>query len=843
MRMPALSNSRSVLLRRRDSAGFEARWLRHVEIVFLVLAAMPQLFLSTSVAGATVSPAATDEVPPAVTGPSPGLRGCNHPGSRGALGANTDENLLLEVEINGHSIGKIGEFTLRGGKLMAQPGELRDLGIQVPLSRAGETGGLISLSDLPGLSWSLDEKNQILRITASDSALVPAVLLPFGQEEKEAARRVIESGKGLTLNYDVAGSCASGQTGATGSFDLRAFSPWGVASSDWLVYAGATKSSSGANTAIRLDSAYSFADVNSLRRYTVGDFITSGLSWTRPIHLEGAQIRSDFSMRPDLVTFPLPIITGSAAVPSTVSVLIDGNQALTRSTDAGPFEIPELPVVSGAGTISMTVTNALGQQVSISQSFYASNTLLAPGLQTFAGEAGLARLNWGSISNDYGTMAGTAIYRRGLSRKFTIEGTVQGAPGMGLGGAGGVLQLRNLGVINFAAAANAGSGHSGTLFSLGAQRLGKFFSLGASAIIASANSQDIASLNGTPVPRKQINANASVSAKRYGSIGVAYAGIAQDSASNPIPQNSIPSLRSSVVSANYTVQIHRFSIYATEFRNYGSSSSNGFQGGVTILLGRRRSASAGGSSTGTGQAQVQQSATKIGEWGYQAYVSEGSSEHEFAQGQYKSHVGLFTAGADHNSGQTTLRLESQAAISLVDGGLFASNYIYDSFAIVDTNPVARVRVLQENRDVGRTDRQGRLLVPDMRSFDLNHIAIEATDIPADATIRVAKRDLRPQDRSGVVIKFPIHFNRAALLQLVDEAGVPLPPGSTATLQATGAVVPVGYDGDAYVEDLSSHNELVIELPNGKQCKAVFNYEPIAGDIPSIGPLHCQEKPR
>src|ERR1035438_99944 len=113
--------------------------------------------------------------------------------------------------------------------------------------------------------------------------------------------------------------------------------------------------------------------MNALSRYTMGNFITGGLAWTRPIHLEGIQINSDFSMRPDLVTFPLPSISGTAAVPSTVDVLANGNLVVASQVAAGPFEVPQLPVVSGAGTISMTVTNALGQQVTMTELFYASS--------------------------------------------------------------------------------------------------------------------------------------------------------------------------------------------------------------------------------------------------------------------------------------------------------------------------------------------------------------------------------------------------------------------------------------------------------------------------------------
>jgi outer membrane usher protein len=759
--------------------------------------------------------------------------------SSAASSADSDETLFLDVAINGRFIGKIGEFTLRHGKLLARPDELRDLRFRVPVSRASETGGLVSLSALPDLTWVLDEKNQVLYVTATDNALLPTVLLPFGREDA-GGRRVIDSGTGVTLNYDTVGTFTGGRAGGTGSFETRAFSPWGILSSEWLAYAGATPSAAGPNTAIRLDSAYTWADVNTLRRYSLGDFITGGLAWTRPVHLEGVQINSDFSMRPDLVTFPMPSITGSAAVPSTVNVLADGNLGASSEIAAGPFEIPQLPVVSGAGTISMTLTNSLGQQVTLTQPFYASSAMLAPGLQTFAVQSGLVRREWGAVSNDYGKIAGAAIYRRGLNRKFTFESSVEGTPGTFIAGVGGVAQIGNLGVANFSIAPSFGSGQFGAQYSAGAQRIGRVFSLGGSAIVANRNYRDVASLNGAGVPRKQLSGFTSLSLRRFGSGGIAYAGVDEDASPVPLQGSFAPAEHSQIVSANYSIQIHHSSLYATEFRDLVNKGGSGLQVGLTIPFGKRNSISASVSSDGSGQVEVQQPAPMIGDWGYQAYLSAGDSTHAFAQGQYKSPVGLFTAGIDSDDGATTLRMESQGAVSFVDKGLFPSNTIFDSFAIVDTSPMAHVHVTQENRDVGSTNSSGRLLVPDMRSFDLNHVGIDPTDIPAEASINDVKREFRPQDRSGVVVKFPIKFSHAALVRLVDETGVAVPLGSTATLKATGTVVPVGYDGDAYVEDLGPHNELMIEHPDGRRCTVVFDYKSVPGDIPSIGPLRCLE---
>ena len=398
---------------------------------------------------------------------------------------------------------KVGEFLLRNGALLAQRDELHDLGLRVLLVLRARnavpsgSGNLIDLSTLPGVIWRLDAQTQTLYITADSDRLLPTTLLP-DESQPKPARRTSESGTGVTLDYDLIGTLADGKMGEIGSLDFVAFSPGGVVSSDWLAYGGASQSGTGTNKAIRLDSAYSYADVNSLRRYTIGDLITGGLSWTRPIRLTGAQLRSDFTMRPDLVTFPMPSVSGSAAVPSTVQVLADGNLVVSRQIDAGPFQIPQLPVVSGAGTISMTVTNALGQQVTLSQPFYASSSLLAPKLQTFAVQTGLVRRNWGVDGDDYGKLAGTAIYRRGLTPKLTVEGSTEGTPGTFLAGAGVVYQVGTLGVVNLAMAGSSGSGGGGALLSAGAQRIGRVVSLGASTILATRNFKDIATITEIP---------------------------------------------------------------------------------------------------------------------------------------------------------------------------------------------------------------------------------------------------------------------------------------------------------------------------------------------------------
>ena len=81
-------------------------------------------------------------------------------------------------------------------------------------------------------------------------------------------------------------------------------------------------------------------------------------------------------------------------------------------------------------------------------------------------------------------------------------------------------------------------------------------------------------------------------------------------------------------------------------------------------------------------------------------------------------------------------------------------------------------------------------------------------------------------------------SHAALVRLMDETRAPIPLGSMARLKGVDVVYPVGYEGEAYIESLTPHNKLTVTLPDGRTCTVAFDYKPVAGEIPTIGPLRC-----
>lgn len=770
--------------------------------------------------------------------------------------------LLLAVVINGYSTGKVSEFILKNGKLQALPKDLRAMGFELSPTVPIRPDGRIDLSAITGLTWHIDRSTQALFIR------VPAKWLsPVFVKANSTSLPSLESGLGATLNYDVSGTRGSGITTGAGHFDLRGFSPWGELSSGYLAYFGAGPQGLGRNSVIRLDSTYTYDDANTLTRYRLGDFITGGLNSTRSVRLGGIQIGSNFAIRPDLITYPLPIVTGSVAVPSTVNVLVNGMQLLSQQVPLGPFQIPQIPVTTGAGTIVTTVTNALGQQVTTRLPFYVSSHLLAPGFQSFSASLGFVRLNWGLLSNDYGSLAASGSYRRGITDALTLEGHAEGSARLAMIGGGATFNVDDLGVVSLYAAGSQSGRLTGRQLSLGAQHNGHLFSVEASATFANPDFRDIASLNGDPVPTRQINAGLGLPLGRFGTVSINYAGIDSNAASTPTPiylapgstspsgatsSGEIyyfqPALHVHLLSTSYSRQWGPVTFLATAFRNLKNIKDTGLSVGLTIPLGTRSFFSATGnvnggpaSSNSSEQLQASQTPETVGQWGYRAYAQTGPGKNQqaFGQVQYKAPWALLSAGVAQINRYTQVQGDVRGALSYIDGRVFASNTIANSFALVDTNGFGHILVFDENRPIGRTNSDGLLLVPDLLAFNSNLISIDPNDVPLNATVPDIRQLVRPQYRSGIVVHFPIRSSSGALVRLVDQSGVPLPISSVATLQKTGAQALVGYEGEVYLVNLSRRNQVVVNKPDGRQCTARFSYHPEPGRIPTIGPIVCR----
>ena len=320
------------------------------------------------------------------------------------------------------------------------------------------------------------------------------------------------------------------------------------------------------------------------------------------MRLGGGQVSSDFGLRPDLVTYPLPVISSSTAVPSTVDVVVDGVRQFNEAVQPGPFVVRTLPVVTGAGDIAVTVQDALGRQTLVTLPFYASATLLKPGLASYSLEAGTVRENY-ALSNDrYVGSAASASLRYGLTDWLTLEDHAEATDTLVLLGGGAAMRLGSFGVFNAALSGSVArgvvptgsGGNSGGLVSAGFQRISRGLSFSLSGTYAIAGYRDIAAQYGSPVPRSTLNASLGYQLGRWGSVGVGY--VNQVGKTGQVAKPGQPDLleavaadslvtnpQVSLATLSYSIPISpTASFYATGFKDLHDAHSYGVAFGISL---------------------------------------------------------------------------------------------------------------------------------------------------------------------------------------------------------------------------------------------------------------------
>lgn len=181
--------------------------------------------------------------------------------------------------------------------------------------------------------------------------------------------------------------------------------------------------------------------------------------------------------------------------------------------------------------------------------------------------------------------------------------------------------------------------------------------------------------------------------------------------------------------------------------------------------------------------------------------------------------------------------EAAGSVVLMDSSLFFARRISDAFIVVSTAGYPDVAVNYENRKVGTTDKSGHLLIPWATAWYPGKVTLDTLPLPTDVEAKVVEKRIAIRESSGALVDFPVTRVRSASITLVDEAGNPLPPGTSVEEVSSQQSGLVGYDGLVWFSHLTQHNKLVIHAASGV-CTAQFEL-PESTPVPQrIGPISC-----
>lgn len=732
--------------------------------------------------------------------------------------------LYLSLSVNGNTPAGTVLVKVINGHYWVSSSLLRQA--HIPL----KTDSVLSdVSILPEVKVEYDQAGQTLKLQVPDS------WLPEQHIDSTPGQDYLApiSSPGLLISYDSYSLDASGGSKTTSTFaETRVFGAAGILSNSAVIRQNWSSTGYDRQGYMRYDTAWKYSDTEQMVSYQLGDVVSNALTWSSSVRLGGLRVSRNFSVRPDLVTYPLLNLSGSAAVPSSVDLFINGYKASSTQINGGPYTLTNVPYISGAGEATVVTTDALGRQVSTSVPFYVSNTLLRPGLSDFDFSIGALRNNYGIENADYGAGAVSAIYRYGLSQWLTFSVHTEDREGLTNAGVGSDIGVGNWGTLSLSASASQGEG-TGSQITSGYSYYGGRWGINLQHIQRSANFNNLSTWDSaTSLSNRSDQATLSLTpwGKTLGSFSVGYFDIkAEDSSrtrllnlswSHSLWKNSNLNL-----SINHDLEANTFASMMQIIIPFDSL-------GTVQLSGQRASSGQWSESLSYGRSAP-------GDGGIGWNLAHSISGDDYAQADLtwvnsKSTLsgGYYGSGSAHNSW-----FEGSGSIALMDNSLFFSRKINDAFIVVSTGGYSGIEVNYENRKVGVTDSQGHLLIPWASAWYPGKVTLDTLPLPADTEAPVVEKRIAVREGSGVLVDFPVSRVRSATISFVNRQGQPLPVGTLVEETTSHQKSLVGYDGVVWFSHLNRQNELTVNTENGR-CIQHFTL-PEETPVPQkMGPVSC-----
>jgi outer membrane usher protein len=735
---------------------------------------------------------------------------------------------LLDVRVNGWPLGLVGDFQNEDGRLSLPVEEFEGLGFKLDPGFVTVVGGQRRVYlDQAGLSWKVDARAQAIDISAPFSSLAVRRLAVSPGVPRTQAR----SDWGALIGYDAFGQWTGGKESPyfgkslTTNLEARLFSPWFTASTT-----GYDAISADEHNFVRLETAIEFDNLDKIWRLRLGDTTSTGPTWERTFRFGGFQWGTDLSLRPDIITTPMPQISRNIGVPSTIDLLINGVRRYSSKVDPGAFNLTNLPITTGVNSITVQVTDQAGRRTQVTLPLYSTPDILAAGLSNFSVQGGVARQDYSSVDSHYDGDFLAGGYAYGVTDRLTLTGRAAAAKGYGGGAFGAAATIGHFFVVDTAAQYSNGPRGSGWAWYGQISRSSGPFNVEVQYAASSPAYQDLSDLFGYTRILEQETATAGLNLGKFGDVNVVYT--LQHAENSPV---------SRLATANYGVDLFNHglrlstSAYANlDSRDWGATISLSFPLGRAVQAYVEHSAQSSGEQTQLAQVRGQAFNQRLN---WEAEISNGAQAGAYAEADWEGHHADLRLRATTVAGAQGYEGEIAQSFVFMGNQLFVANRVQDAFTVVDAG-APNVRVALENRTMGRTDSKGRLFVNDLQSYLPNALSIEPLDLPMDATVDKTALLATPRLGGGAVTHFNVKRERAALVILVLPSGQPPPVGAEAHLNGSSETALTGFGGETYVQGVKPGDNLLEVRWSAGTCKARFTDEAKAGDLPRVGPVTC-----
>lgn len=750
------------------------------------------------------------------------------------------QDLYLDIILNHTPQSEIGHFLQKENDLFIDQETLKTLKLKTVDSSSDE---YVDLKKIKGLTYQYNAAEQSIRFDVTEELLdLPPQVLGY-QQITPAVIDKSHVKPGVLLNYNLYTQHNQNAwvTSAWNELKFFGIDPGSTLSISSNTVYKKTKKEENVDTQI-LDVYWQKDIPDRAISITVGDSQSKAVTWSRSTRISGIKVAKDLSLQPYQVTSPLSSFKGSALLPTSVDLLINGIKRSTNKVTPGQFEIQTLPALSGVGTAQLVMTDLNGQQKVVEFDLFGTARLLREGLSDWSANIGVTKLKYAEKSFEYDDKPlFNGTYRYGLNNNLTLEGHAEYAPNLQNLGVGAIHRLPlQLGVVSGSYTQSYFDHKPGQLYTLGYEWSNRYLNFSLNHLEAQKNYGDIGSTLGYGYLTKSNQVFMGLNTP-YGQFGSSYA-----------------QQKSNQFAVQYLIMNWSYVFGSSKFLNFSMTrdldkKENTYYLSLNIPLDRQTNISLTDQRSDVDKYSANLRHTPLPQedkyWGWQASADFTDRKNYIYQGQLQQQTrfGDWLVGVQQTNMQGEKDVTSIASLQggalLMQNSIFATRQSLGSFALVSTNGVPEVPVRLENREVGKTNKKGLLLIDYLNAYQHNSLVVNALGLPVEYKIETTVIDAVPYANSGILVTFPMYKIRSVQFTALDVSGHPIDLGSPVWSKKEAFAKEeeqtiVGRDGVVYLENpegqsvyISNHDAVCrIDFPDLKDQYGFID----------LGALQCQK---
>jgi len=570
----------------------------------------------------------------------------------------------------------------------------------------------------------------------------------------------------------------------------------------------------------RLNTSLTFEFPKKFTTLQFGDNVSTLTGITQSYYFGGFRWGTNYTSRPDFVYWNTPSFQGSALVPSTVDLIINGNKAYNTKINPGEFNLNNHINFRGLGQAEMVVEDIMGNKTVQNIPIFVNERLLKKGLNDYSLSAGKLRYNFSEDSNDYREWFGSAYFRRGVTEKTTLGSVLDVSKDLKSIGLLWSQYLYKLGLFELNSAYSDSKKGKGYTVSTEFKRDKEKYSVG----IKSQYYSDDFNMLGM---EENLNGQRYYFPERENLVYIS--------------KSNIPVLGN--LSLSYVEQKYRSVAERDDKKIFSIRSSRNLFENLNMSL---------GVSYETGSEKdyrVDLSLSYRFNDKHSAYYNQtdNDSSNLTLIRNTSNAVGIdYAVGAGRvhgeNTGNISTRIKTKAAdldlqylqtgdsqrysanlmgaVAWLGNSFGLSKLVNNGFSLVEITESPNIDVYRNDLYIGKTNKKGEIFVHDLIPYTQQHLSFNENQLRIEDKVETARKTIMPLNKRGYIVNFPILHTLEVSFKLVNEKGELLPQGSQIVVdQNFDDLYPVGRDALVTLYGLTQGAHLLdVQISEHQSCK-------------------------